>query len=160
MGYDLISLKDDSRFCVNSSGWGPLLKLAEQYGWIAEGTDPSIYGSNASERAAIKEKDPNYDAGYFTNDGQIVKGTDAIKIADALEKALNDISDDEDSKIKYHTFKLPSRAGKESATIKVESSESLLKRQSNPLTYFSGINNKSWIKDFVKFCRIDAFTIE
>ena len=159
MGYDLINLKDDSRFCVNGSCWGPLLKLAEQYGWVAEGTDPSIYGFNASERTAIKEKDPNYDAGYSTNDGQVVKGTDAIKIAEALEKALNDISDD-DKNIKYQTCKLPSRAGEAPATIKVESSESLLKRQSNPLTYFSGLNNKSWIKDFIKFCRNCAFTIE
>ena len=97
MGYDLISLKDDSIFCVNGSCWGPLLMLAEQYGWVAEGTDPSIYCCNASERAVRKAKDPNYDDGYFTNDGQIVNSTDAIKIADALEKALNDISDDGDN---------------------------------------------------------------
>ena len=160
MSYCLIGLENDSKFNTNNDGWMLLLDLADKYGWVAEGTDPSIYYCSASEREAIRVNDPNYDAGYYGSEGQIVISTDANKIADALEKALNDISDDDDENIKYQTLKLPAQAGQEPATIEVEGDDSVLKRQRNPLKYFSGLNNKSWIKDFVKFCRHGAFTIE
>ena len=132
MGYDLISLKDDSRFCVNMSGLRPLLELAEQFGWEPEGTDPSKYLS-LSKREEIKSNDFDYDGGYFTNDGQVVTSTDANKIADALEKALKEIPND--------------------GEICEEMMYLLSKGQSNEF-------KKSHVEAFIKFCRIGAFTIE
>ena len=63
-----------------------LLKLAYEYGWRPLGTvqDGYLYGENPKE---VSWNGNN----YVTNNGQLITAEDASAIADALEKASEDV---------------------------------------------------------------------
>jgi hypothetical protein len=71
-------------FSASVFDWGQILRLAQAYGWQPAGT-------------VIDEGDlcnfPNgrWDGGYQTNDYQRVTADDARNIANALDRALNDL---------------------------------------------------------------------
>src|SRR5262245_15574478 len=86
MSYDLfnpsttISRKFSRQFLTKA------LELAELYGWRPLGTQPPF-------RHDFHKLSAEWDGAYLTNDGQMIKAVDALSLAAALEKALDDISD-------------------------------------------------------------------
>ena len=64
--------------------WANMLYLANQYGWQPQGT--VLSDDTESGR---------WDGDYFGNEGQTITAEDANALADALEKALDDIPDRE-----------------------------------------------------------------
>jgi len=78
MGYDLYGLEDEERYeRFNIFSWGKVLRLAEHFNWIPEGTTYDEL-----------EDGETWDGTYFTNDGQIVSKEDAKNLAEALERAI------------------------------------------------------------------------
>jgi len=65
-------------FRWTNSGWGEVLELGEEFGWVPIGTGPP--------RGELKA---DWQAGpYFGNDGQRFYARDARALSDALERAL------------------------------------------------------------------------
>jgi len=72
-------------FHVTTWHWRPLLRLAEKYGWEHPGTlRPFDY-----------PKDKEWNGNYWWNSGQIVTNEDAKNLAQALERSLVHIPDEE-----------------------------------------------------------------
>jgi hypothetical protein len=84
MGFDLVSHTDGSYFRWNLIDWPKVLELGRMFGWRPAGT--IRYAEDGSP-------DPGWDGGYVTNDLQVVSAEDAAALADALERALDDIPD-------------------------------------------------------------------
>jgi len=78
MGMDLSGAGGYFRWA--GGGWGRILDLAEQFGWQPVGTGPP--------RGTLKE---DWSGSYFSNDGQLFYARDAQKLADALERALEEM---------------------------------------------------------------------
>ena len=87
MGYDL-SNEEGGYYRFNIHSWGPILSLAEDNGWEPAGT--TIYIT----KKKIIVADDNWDGSYFGNDGQTVSREDASNLANALERALLNLSDE------------------------------------------------------------------
>ena len=105
-----------------------VLSLGIFYGWHPMGTRvPSmteIHGYHTEY----------WDGTYLTNDGQIVVAEDALSLARALEKALDDIPD----------FNLEHVSRERS--------------QLNIFEYFAG-DGKEQLINFIKFCKLGSFLI-
>ena len=97
------------------------------YGWRPMGTQ-------LLSICNFDKLDPNWDGGYLTNDGQIVTTEDALSLAIALEKSLDDIPD-------FNLEDYPLDLSK-----------------INPFEYFAG-DEKRQLIDFIKFCRLGSFII-
>jgi hypothetical protein len=114
-----------------------LLSLAEFYGWQPAGTTtPELQWTPGHI----------WNGGYFSNDGQTVAAADAHELAAALERALPDIPD-EDLLANYRRdptddIRLPPIP------------DGIDERVS-----FSGVECKSMIRDFIKYCRGGEFQI-
>ncbi len=75
MGFDL-----SSSLSVTNSGWYEILKIAENNGWMPEGTEaPENWDSR---------RNGEWKGGYTSNDYQFVTGTDAQALVAALRKAV------------------------------------------------------------------------
>jgi len=83
MGYDLRNeLGHEMGF--NMSAFCNLLFLAEQYGWKPAGTRaPAHFDLDTWRRP--------WDGNYTSNDDQVVTNSDALAMAEALERAIPDI---------------------------------------------------------------------
>tara|TARA_B100001245_G_C22583504_1_gene289947 strand:+ start:108 stop:566 length:459 start_codon:yes stop_codon:yes gene_type:complete len=91
MGYDLQS-RTGNCFEWQISDYPKALKLAEAYGWQPQGTTNSpVVVDGLGMVAGADPKDWN--GGYTSNDCQIVSEVDAANMAEALERALEDIPD-------------------------------------------------------------------
>src|SRR5919112_6036717 len=100
MGVDIGGAGGDRWF--SWTAWENLLDLAHEYGWEPAGTEPPQWiatnpdGSIDHEMTAMYSRSKeNWDGSYFSNDGQYVTDEEAASIADALERALDDIPDEE-----------------------------------------------------------------
>jgi hypothetical protein len=78
MGMDLSGAGGYFRWTIY--GWSNTLELAEQYGWHPMGT--------GAPRGILKG---NQSGSYFSNDGQLFYARDARNLAEALERALEEI---------------------------------------------------------------------
>ena len=76
MGMDLSGAGGYFRW--SGTGWGDILALGEEYGWVPAGTGPPP--------GVLKADWPN--GTYYSNDGQRFYARDARALADALERAL------------------------------------------------------------------------
>jgi hypothetical protein len=102
MGMDLSGKGGYFRF--SQERWRAVLELAWEHGWEPAGTKPpefTVYGPDGvtvDEVAtrAERQRYTDWGGGYFTNDHQVVSGKDAANIADALERALDDVPDEGD----------------------------------------------------------------
>lgn len=126
--YHLSSQSAISRQKFNREAWTKVLSLAIFYGWQPMGTRvPSmteIHGFDAEY----------WDGTYLTNDGQIVVTEDALLLAIALEKSLDDIPD---FNLHYNLLDL---------------------NKVTPFEYFAG-DEKDQLVDFIRFCRLGSFLI-
>ena len=136
MGMDLINRQGTTHFTVYV--WGKILALARMYGWKPTGTQ-------APKDWAEEEEGRVWDGGYVWNGGQIVIADDAEELADALERALDDIPG---FYAAWHKADISEDGG---PLIPVEENLS-------PLEALSG-ENKPVVKEFIAFCRQGAFEI-
>jgi len=137
--------------------WAKALELARLYGWHPAGT-----------RLRPKYENPEAIAGwhgtYLTNDGQIVHAADALSLAAALERSLEDISE-EGVEMKWDLSTwleedLPewlSPAEKE--LVEEELQDGLVDILStHPLAFFAG-DEKRYLTQLIRFCRLGSFEI-
>jgi hypothetical protein len=133
------------------------LDLAKLYGWCPLGTQPpSVYDFHMLGA--------EWDGAYLTNDGQMIKAADALSLAAALEKALDDISD---AKIVMNwnpkfwmEDDLPEwLSPDEKEMIEVGLENELLDIIGiHPLEFFAGAE-KYQLKQFMRFCRLGSFVV-
>jgi len=128
MIYHLSSQSAISRQKFSRESWTRVLSLGMFYGWQPLGTRaPSI-----TELHGLNTED--WDGTYLTNDGQIVVMEDALRLAMALERSLDDIPD---FNLKIYPLD-PARV--------------------NLFEYFAG-DKKPQLVDFIEFCKLGSFLI-
>ena len=112
----------------------------------------------------LYQLDADWDGRYTTNDGQTVRAEDALSLAAALERSLNDIPDDNLPMDWGSMFQsegdLPEwLSPEEKEFIEEELQDGLLDIMGmNPLEYFAG-DEKQHLKEFIRFCRLGSFEI-
>ncbi|HKY52889.1 MAG TPA: hypothetical protein VJM08_01235 [Anaerolineales bacterium] len=159
MYYHLSSQSTVSRKKFRREAWAKVLSLAMLYGWQPMGTHPG-------SRIEVYGLDPeDWDGTYLTNDGQVVIAEDALSLAMALEKALDDIPDfnielDRAPKSQEDEDRLPEWLLPEEGIIIEEGSkeQQLNSPEIHPFEYFAG-DEKRHLIDFIKFCQLGSFTI-
>jgi hypothetical protein len=107
MGVVLVTLNEhyrgqkDDDLLLNWHAWGCVLKLGSDYGWKPKGTKAPTFcwcsknklkNDQICEICCIPENE--WHGSYFCNDGQVTTTEDALNIADALEKANEDLDND------------------------------------------------------------------
>ena len=140
--------------------WPKLLELAESYGWEPLGTAKN---PNHDEFYSSKTWNGNYHA----NMGQVVLPEDALALADALEKTLDDIPDDlevsnlfiELEKVNLEDINSPDLKKSLTAfSIFGQCNALVINPHLTPFEMFGG-PNKVIVRDFVAFCRKGGFEI-
>ena len=135
-------------YYIQNLGWVNLLKLAYEYGWEPAGTElllaDVVYVNGkvdyeATERFNAPRKDYDWDGSYFGSDFQFVTDEDAANIADALERAIDDI---------------PNQQAYTRRDIRGDRIYSM-----SPKAYFSGAD-KQRVETFIEFCRGGGFMID
>ena len=158
MNYHLSSQSTVAREKFSGEAWVKALNLAMAYGWQPMGTRLAsvieYYGLDSEE----------WDGTYLTNDGQTVIAKDALALAAALERALDDIPD---FSIEIHRVEETEKKNElpetlspvERAVLEAGLEAHLLGLlEIHPFEYFSG-DEKLHLVDFIKFCRLGSFTI-
>jgi hypothetical protein len=135
----------------NNSSWGHLLKMAGVYGWEPAGTLAPHLTNRDGQRVDDgcnpvddAEYEASWNGAYFYNEGQSVTDEDARNLANAIERALPDVPDQDvlGDKATVH----PSGARGVSLETPV-----------NPFEWFGG--RKEQLRDFIVFCRAGGFSI-
>ena len=158
MGMDLCGAEGNEYF--SNVSWYKILKLAYEYGWQPQGTEVGgWYDENGELNRQLSPDPEEWDGTYFSNDFQWVTDEDASNIADALERALNDIPDfhTDEKQLEYVPGDLPLNPLRRSLAeqgLEVTVPNSSL----SPIEYFSG-EAKQMVRDFIKFCRAGGFRI-
>lgn len=157
MSYDLFNPYTSICRKFNQPFLAKALELAEIYGWQPLGTQPPS-GHD------FRELNAEWDGNYLTNDGQIIRAQDALSLANAVEKALDDIPDSRvnmDWNLKFRVEDdLPewlSPSEKEMIEDGLEN-ELLDVIGIHPLEFFAGAE-KYQLKQFMRFCRLGSFIV-
>src|SRR5215213_4374638 len=156
MSYELVSRSTVLCRTFSRQFWAKALELAGLRGWRPMGTQPPPID--------FHQLNAEWDGRYLTNDGQTVKAEDALSLAAALERSLNDISDSNP-----HTDWNPERwleddlpewlSPDEQAMVEEELQDGLLDIMGiHPLEYFAG-DEKRYLVEFIRFCRLGSFEI-
>ena len=124
----------------NWGAWGKLTRIAERYGWIPKGTEYPPFDKRDETREEYERGRRPWSGGYDTNDTQVVTADDAKALADALERALLDMPDEEP----------PEKSRAEIAALSAAESE---------VRCCSGPAAKAWVRDFIEFAREGSFRI-
>ena len=169
MGYDLYTEAEgvdgkDGYFRWNIWGWPPILNLGTMYGWEPAGTTIQPLTPELIQEHSISEEEARrhnihaveWEGSYHGNDGAIVSAEDASKLADALEASLDDIPD----------FEIKTPGAQEDGTVRLDNKAHEKHRQSLRdgamaayAVEYSGKENKEYIRKFIKFLRLGAFSI-
>lgn len=157
MSFELVNQSTEICRTFSRQFWAKALELARLYGWEPMGTlPPSIYDFYQLETEWLGT--------YLTNDGQTVKAEDAYALAGALEIALGDIQS-ENIKTDWNTKfwledDLPEwLSPAERNIIEEELEDGLLDIIGvPPLQHFAG-DEKRYLIDFIRFCRLGSFEI-
>src|SRR6266540_1355247 len=137
--------------------WAKALELASFYGWQPMGTHPT-------PKHDFCKLNADWNGTYLTNDGQIVKAEDALLLAAALERSLDDIPDLNIEKDWNPQFwvedDLPEwLSPAERAMIEEGLQDGLLDIMgTHPFEFFAGDEKRHLIM-FIRFCRLGSFTI-
>ena len=159
MYYHLSSQSTVSRKKFSREAWAKVLSLAMLYGWQPMGTRPA-------SRIEVYGLDPeDWDGTYLSNEGQIIIAEDALSLAMALEKSLNDIPDfnielDRVPKSREEEDELPEWLLPEVGIIIEGGSKEQTPDhpEIHPFEYFAG-DEKRHLVDFIKFCQLGSFII-
>lgn len=157
MSYELVSQSTLLCRTFSRQFWAKALELAQFYGWKPLGTRPPSH-------LDFYELCAEWDGRYLTNDGQTLKEEDARSLAAALERALNDIPDEDLTTDWKSIFQLEDGlpewlSPEEKEFIEEELQDGLLDIMgTNPREYFAG-GEKRHLKQFIRFCRLGSFEI-
>jgi hypothetical protein len=91
MNYQLSSRSTSSLQTLSRDTWSRILSLALFYGWKPMGTLPPFIHNLRKPSEAHAGDD--WDGTYLRNEGQAVRGEDALALAVALRMSLDDIPD-------------------------------------------------------------------
>lgn len=147
MGMDLHGASGYERFSYTS--WCEILGLAYEYGWKPQGTEAGQWYDENGKLIKQLSPDPDeWDGDYFSNNFQLVTEEDAANIADALERALDDIPDfDTDEKrVEYGPSELPT-SPVERSLVEQGFVINVPNASLSPVEYFSG-EAKQMVRDF------------
>ena len=157
MSYELVSRSTVLCRTFSRQFWAKALELAQSYGWQPGGTHPPSH-------LDLYQLEVEWDGRYATNDGQTVKADDALSLAAALERSLDDIPGDNLPMDWASMFQseddLPEwLSPEEKEFIEEELQDGLLDIMGmSPLEYFAG-DEKQHLKEFIRFCRLGSFEI-
>lgn len=160
MNYHLSSRVVISRLKISKQSWIKALSLANFYGWQPRGTRPP----SPSLPILLGLETEDWNETYLTNESQIVTTEDALSLAVALEKSLDDIPDFNiqiDRTAKYHAENDLSELLSQDELIIIEETPKnplLDINESLPFEYFAG-DEKKCLADLIKFCRLGSFLI-
>jgi hypothetical protein len=173
MGMDLSGKGGYFRF--SHQNWRAILELAHEYGWEPAGTKPPEFivyapdGVTVDEvgTRAARQHHGNWDGGYFTNDLQVVDDQDAANIADALERALDDVPeeggrDDLLTPVQHQAAQRGelSREEWDKAIELFMDRQAAAPPQIQPQTIaWNFASEKDYLREFITFCRAGAFAI-
>jgi hypothetical protein len=173
MGMDLSGKGGYLRF--SQGAWRAVLALAHEHGWEPAGTEPPKVTVYAPDGVAVDEtgtrtgrqRYANWGRGYFTNDCQGVSDEDAANIADALERAMDDVPDEGGrGNLLTPAQHQAVQRGELSPDEFDRALEQFMERwaasppQIPPQTsawYFAG--EKHYLREFITFCRAGGFCI-
>jgi len=137
--------------------WAKALELARFYGWRPMGTrPPSTYD--------FHRLNADWLGTYLTNDGQTVNAEDALALAAALEKSLDDIPDANIEMDWNPRFwiedDLPEWLSPEERALIQDGleDERLDIMGIHPFEYFAG-DEKLHLTEFIRFCKLGSFLI-
>ena len=162
MAFDLSATAGRMRY--GSSSWSFLLALARQCGWQPAGPKPprrdadgSVVSWDVDENGEPipHDDDDGWWHGiecyrrYFFNDYQWVTAEDASNLADALERAIDDLPNHD--ALEHKTVKVAIGGGCQVRSIR--DGASVL-----PFEFFSG-RRKDWVREFIAYCRAGEFCI-
>ena len=131
------------------------LELAQAYGWKPLGTRlPTV--------DRFRGHGATWLGSYLTNDGQLVLTEDALSLAEALSKALDDIPDESremDWNPKFWAEdELPEWLSPEEKEMIEEGLEQHAPEEMHPFEFFAG-DEKAHLKELIRFCRLGSFMI-
>ena len=157
MSYELVNHSTIISRTFSPQFWAKALELAGLYGWTPMGTCPP-------SDLDFSQLGAEWDGRYLTNDGQTVKAEDARSLAAALERALDEIPD-ENPRIDWNSVSwadddLPEwLSPDEREFMEEELQDGLLDiLGTSPFEYFAG-DEKRHLKAFIRFCRLGSFEI-
>ncbi|HSL46918.1 MAG TPA: hypothetical protein VK897_26005 [Anaerolineales bacterium] len=158
MMYHLSSQSTIAREKFSGEAWIKALNLAMSYGWQPMGTRlaPVI------ECCGFDNEE--WDGTYLSNDGQTVIAEDALALAAALERTLDDIPDFniEIQRVvaaQKENDRLEQVSAVERAILEAGLEDHLAALiEIHPFEYFAG-EEKAHLASFIRFCRLGSFTI-
>jgi hypothetical protein len=128
----------------NHFTWAMVLSLAKDYGWKPDGTVDPWWKDEPDA--------PDWDGNYVTNDHQQVTSDDALNVANALRRAIEDM--DGTSEKVSEGFAIA--ADFNCVVQGMEELESLL---GPGASLAKGHIDKQLLKEFIQFCRKGSFCI-
>lgn len=157
MSYDLFNPYTTICRTFSRQFFAKALDLAELYGWQPLGTQqPSEHD--------FHKLDAEWDGNYLTNDGQMIKAQDALSLANALERALDDIPDAVLKMAWNPKFRTEDDLPEWLSPSEKEVIEDGLENELldvigiHPLEFFEGAE-KYHLKQFIRFCRLGDFIV-
>jgi len=151
MSYEFVNQTTEICRKFSRQSWAKALELAQLYGWHPLGTIQPPH-------LDFHKLNAEWDGRYLTNDGQIVKAEDALFLAIALEKSLDNIPDKNvetnwNLKLWFEDDLPEWLSPEEKEFIEEELQDGLLDIMGvHPFKYFAGYE-KQYLKGFIKFCR-------
>lgn len=153
----LVNTKDQSvDFHVSYPAWNTTLFLGLINGWTPEGVDPPIWVDSVTREPLIKEFPP---MAYNSNDGQEVRESDAINLAQALERGLRKIPEFKISLAMLRAIYKPDSVKQEIWYGIFDGKDLLFSVPRNPISYFSGAKGRSFLKELIAFLQRGKFYI-
>jgi len=140
MSIDLVRQPEYLSFTVYV--WAEIMKFARLYGWEPAETLPP--------EDADEEERANWTGSYMHNSGQSVRPTDALALAEALERGLPDLPDEYAAKHKAIVEETDGQPT--SILVPVGAPISPIEALSGP--------NKEAVRELIAFCRKGGFEIE
>ena len=138
--------------------WAKALELATLNGWQPMGTQPPAFHDSQLLNA-------DWDGTYLTNEGQVVIAEDALSLAKALQKSLDDIPDFNTIELDWNpTYwmedDLPEWLSPDEREMIEEGLEDELLdiMGIHPFVFFAG-DEKHRLTEFIRFCRLGSFII-
>lgn len=157
MSYDLYNPSTSLSRRFSRQFWAKALELARLYDWQPLGTCP-MPGIDFSAL------DSEWDGNYSTNDSQVVLMEDAYSLAAALERSLDDIPNDRiaqewDFSAWLEEDQPEWLSPAERELVEEELQDGLLDIMgTDPIQFFAG-EEKYYLVQFIKFCRLGSFEI-
>jgi len=158
MIYELFNPSTTISRTFSRQSWAKALELARLNGWQPMGTQPPVSYD-------FQLLNADWDGTYLTNEGQAVRAEDALSLANALQKSLDDIPDFNSTEMDWNPKfwiedDLPEWLSPEERDLIEEGLEDefLDIIGIHPFEFFAGHEKRS-LAEFIRFCRLGSFII-